>query len=342
MFDIKSRSSFMIGSMPQNNPDAALGVLEQFPLTIPTWPQLPKRSFKEGMIPQYSEGFPGIRVDEENKRIWLERDDSLIDRMTGFYEKVIADEKNFFSISAEYAAGLTLFLSGLENQNQKFEIIKGQVTGPFTFGLGLNDNDGKALWFDPQYKDIVLKGIGAKVKWLAGQLKKFADNVIILLDEPILSALGTPAYIGIQDQEVIDCLNEVIELLHGLGAAVGVHCCGNMDWGLLAKTAVDIISFDAYFFSDKLALYPREIGDFLERGGYLAWGIVPTSDHETLTKETAEGLRQAIDERIELFVKKGIPEQKIRNQMLLTPSCGIGTLSEQDSETVLSLLSNIK
>ena len=73
-------------------------------------------------------------------------------------------------------------------------------------------------------------------------VKKLGEKVIIFFDEPILSALVTPAYIGIQDEEVIQYLNEVIHPIQTMDVAVGIHCCGNMDWGLLAQTSVDIIS----------------------------------------------------------------------------------------------------
>ena len=224
----------------------------------------------------------------------------------------------------------------------KVPLIKGQVTGPFTFGLGLNDSNGKAVWFDATYRDVVIKGIIAKGLWLTGQLKRLAEHVIVFFDEPILSALGTPAYIGIQDEDVVNGLNEVITALHQADVTVGVHCCGNMDWGLLARTSVDIISFDAYFFADKLALYPEEMEAFLERGGKLAWGIVPTNDLDTLERETPQSLKQRITDTVQLFIKKGISEEKLLRQMVLTPACGLGSLTEEGSQKVLHLLSEIK
>lgn len=341
MIDIKSQSSLMIGSMPQKEPESALHLLEKYPLSIPTWPQLPKRSFKEGMIPQYCEAFPGIRVDEKEKRIWVQQDDQLFEEMAIFYEKVVSEEYSHFALSNEYAAGLHQFLNWSAQQSRR-PLMKGQVTGPFTFGLGLNDNSGKAVWFDPQYRDVVLKGVIAKALWLAAQMKGLAEHVILFLDEPILSALGTPAYIGIQDEDVEQGLNEVIAALHQVGVTVGVHCCGNMDWGLLTRTQVDIISFDAYFFADKLILYPDDIEAFLNRGGYLAWGMVPTNDLDTLKKETSASLRQKLAETIQIFIDKGINEGRLNRQMVLTPSCGIGSLNEEGSQKVLQLLAEIK
>ena len=341
MIGIKSQSSLMIGSMPQLDPESALRLLEKYPLSIPTWPQLPKRNFKEGMIQQYSEAFPGIRIDEIKKKIWVQQDEQLFEEMALFYEKIVAEDYSHFALSTDFASGLHHFLTVTAGQG-KLPLIKGQVTGPFTFGLGLNDNHGKAVWFDPQYRDVVIKGIIAKALWLTGQLKGLAEDVIVFFDEPILSALGTPAYIGIQDEDVLQGLNEVIAALHQVNVTVGIHCCGNMDWGLLSRTLVDIISFDAYFFADRLILYPEEIETFLQKGGRLAWGLVPTNDFDTLEQETPQTLKQKIADTMQMFVTKGISENILRQQMVLTPSCGIGSLTEEGSHKVLHLLSEIK
>jgi len=132
----------------------------------------------------------------------------------------------------------------------------------------------------------------------------------------------------------------VITAVQKEGALAGVHCCGNMDWGLLAETKIDIIAFDAYFFGDKIALYPEQINKFLERGGILAWGIVPTSDADVLNKETPDTLKEKYIELLNLYEQKGIKTDLIKNKVMLTPSCGMGSgsLSIKDTETVLELL----
>ena len=72
------------------------------------------------------------------------------------------------------------------------------------------------------------------------------------------------------------------------GGITGIHCCGNADWPLLFRTGVDIVSFDASSYLDKVLLYPRRDQGILHRGGSLAWGIVPTTGFTG--KETADSL----------------------------------------------------
>jgi methionine synthase II (cobalamin-independent) len=162
--------------------------------------------------------------------------------------------------------------------------------------------------------------------------------VLIFFDEPVLAALGTAAYMTIQDDDVINGLNEVSEIAHNAGALVGVHCCGNMDWGLLVSTKIDIIAFDAYFYGTKVALYPDKIQAFLERGGILTSGLVPTGDVEKLRAETRDSLKAKHESLIQEFVGKEIAENLLRERFLFTPSCGMGTLSKSDTAIVLKLL----
>lgn len=335
--NIPTKQTTIIGSMPHKNVQEAYDLLNRYAPSIPTWPQLPRRSFKEAMIPQFSEGFPGIKVDEANSRFWVEKDENLLDSLTLFFENVLSENLDAFSVSEEYAEGLHYFLQELSVGNARLPLIKGHVTGPFTFGLGLNDNNRKPVWFDEQYREVVLNGLRMKASWQIRELRKYSDNVIIFFDEPILSALGTPAYLGIQGDDVTRALNELIDSVHTMDAVAGVHCCGNMDWAILLATRLDIISFDAYFYGEKLALYSEEIKGFLERGGFLAWGMIPNIA-KNLKQENAHSLKDRFQRLIEKFVDNGMGEEQIYTHMLLTPSCGMGTLSTDEFKLLLELL----
>jgi len=63
----------IIGSMPHTDPELTCSRITKYLKDIPGWPQLPKRSFLENMNVQYSEGFPGLVVDTEEKRIFASR-----------------------------------------------------------------------------------------------------------------------------------------------------------------------------------------------------------------------------------------------------------------------------
>lgn len=327
----------IIGSLPFRTPAEALDLLERYPPAIPAWPQLPKRSFREGMVVQCSEGLPGIKFDDTERKIWIEQNEDLPNQYAVFYERVLSGDSEAFAMSADHAAGLTAFIERRSGE-KKVPVVKGQLAGPFTVGLSLGDQTGKTAWFDEQYRDILIKALTGKALWQAGRLGSLADKVIMFFDEPIFAALGTPAYIGISDDDVTDTYSEISRELRAAGVLVGIHCCGNMDWSLLTRASIDIISFDAYSFGDKVALYAPDIDAFLQKGGWLAWGIVPTGSPELVAKETSARLISKRDELVALFEGKGIARDRLMKQMLLTPSCGMGTLPAPSAERVLDLL----
>jgi hypothetical protein len=82
-------------------------------------------------------------------------------------------------------------------------------------------------------------------------------------------------------------------------------------------TKVDIVSFDAFGYFDKLLLYSGAVAGFLKRGGVPAAGIVPNTD--ALEEEDLEDrLGGILEAHRDLFVNGG----------LITASCGCAGLSE--------------
>jgi len=124
-----------------------------------------------------------------------------------------------------------------------------------------------------------------------------------------------------------------VSALKASGTIVGTHCCGNTDWSLLTETGVDILNFDAFLYRDSIGLYADSVADFLSRGGFLAWGIVP-SESEYL-RHSAEDLFALLTEGIEALAARGIPRDLLRQNLLLTTSCGLGMLKEEEAETAL-------
>jgi hypothetical protein len=179
----------------------------------------------------------------------------------------------------------------------------------------------------------------AKIRWQIDFLKPYAENIILFVDEPILSALGSTSYIGVKPEETKRLLEEVAEAIRHAGGIPGIHCCGNADWPVVITSNVNIISFDAYGYVDTVSIYPSEFTEFLRDGGYLAWGIVPTTD--SIKDETTDSLKKRFQESIERLSRL-IPEDLLLSRILLTPSCGTGSRSIEDTLKVFQLLRGLK
>lgn len=321
-----------IGSLPHRNPEEACDlILRTF--DIPFWPQLPGRSFKESMIVQYSEGMPYIRTNEKEQEAWVIRDGS--DELERFYES--CDENSKIAISEDYASGLHAFLRRIKGR--RFGILKGHVTGPLTFSLGLKDSYGRLVYFDEELREIASMLLRAKARWQIDILRQHSDNVIIFIDEPILSAVGSSAYLGVDSGEALRLLKDNVAAIEDAGGISGIHCCGRADWTTVIKSGVRIISFDAFEYFDTLAIYHEEIKDFLQGGGYLAWGIVPTS--ESINSVDIEKLMAMMSNNLEKLYRHVSPEL-VNSRILLTPSCGTGSRSIEETIKVFQLIMRLK
>jgi hypothetical protein len=321
-----------IGSLPHIEPREACKLILET-VDIPFWPQLPRASFLELMVPQYSEGMPFINVDIPTETVFVERNDS--DELERFYET--CKEGARIAISDDYARGLHTFLQLI--RGRRFGVLKGQITGPMTFTLGLKNRDGGLVYFDEELREVSLLLLQAKARWQIDQLRPHADSILLFIDEPILSALGGSTYLGVSREETLRLLRETATAISDAGAIPGIHCCANADWVLARESGAKLISFDAFHYFDSLAIYHNEIRGFLEEGGYLAWGIVPTTDD--IVKETPESLIHKFRTRFDRL-KEHIPADLLSSRTILTPSCGTGSRSLQETLKIFQLLIRLK
>jgi methionine synthase II (cobalamin-independent) len=321
-----------IGSMPHTDAKAACAQVIKYLKEIPCWPQLPRRSFKENMYAQYSQGFPGITVTGD--RLYVDRARDIDGPLEKLYAAYLEDDFAKYPVSADYAAGLHAFL-GLKGLSPV--AVKGQVTGPVTWGLTVADSDGKAIIYDDVLGDAVAKFLRLKAAWQEKELKKISPNTIIFVDEPYMASFGSVS-VPLSAEKVQSLVEEV---LRGIDGLKGVHCCGNTDWSVLLGTSVDIISFDAYNYAQSLSLYPKEVKALLDRGGAIAWGIVP-NEGASLGKETASSLKDRLEETMAPFTRHGVQFKQLLKQSLLTPSCTLASLDTPDaSARALELLAQL-
>ncbi len=320
------------GSLPHRDADQACALVAKYLPDIPAFPQLSKRDYRENMYTQCSEGFPGIEVTPD--KIFVNRQKDLTGQLAQFYTDYLANDFSRYGISFNYGTGLHTFL---KMKNLKPRAVKGQITGPVTWGLTITDESGKGVLYDETLGDVVPKFLRLKASWIEQELSKMNPNTIMFVDEPYMTAFGS---VGMQltKEQVVSYLEETFAGIKGLK---GTHCCGNTDWSILLQTSVDIISFDTYNYAESLAIYPDEVKKFLQRGGCIAWGIIPT-DAELVNKESINSLRDRLEAAIDLFAVKGIPRQQLFEQGLITPACGLGPIgSEAAAERALQLTAEL-
>ena len=332
----------LVGSLPVADHQAAADMVMQTTPEIPVWAQLPVHP-AEGMVPQFAPGMPGL-VDE-GERLYVDRaGDGFEGELAAFYEDYLAvtgDElplaASRFALGENVAGGFFTLLDRVRGMTPAPRAIKGQITGPITFGLGLKDQQGRATYYDPNVRDAAVKLLALKAVYQVRSFKEIGCPVIVFQDEPALAGYGSSELISISADEIAASLEEINDAVHAEGGLVGIHVCANTDWGLILATGIDIVNFDTFSYFDRFLLYGDQVKHFIGRGGIIAWGLVPTGSPEALEAATAASLVQRWETQYRALVDLGIDPQQLRAQSLISPSCGVGSLSLAQARKVLAL-----
>ena len=321
----------MIGSLPHKDQKRACALISQYLRDLPSWPQLPALNPLESMVTQFGEGFPGLTVAPDGK-VTAETSANFDSSLENLYAAYLDNNAGAFPISKTHALGLHEFLA-MDTLSPM--AVKGQITGPISFGLSVRDASGKAILYDSTLSDAAARLLYLKAKWQETELRRLSPRTIIFVDEPGLSAYGS-AFFSLPKEQVVALINDT---LAGIAGIKGIHCCGNTDWGIVTSTQTDILSFDAYGYASSLTLFPNEVKALLARGGAIAWGIVPTN--EALGKESVASLKDRLEEAMAPFTRHGVPYAHLKERALLTPSCGLATLTEDGAEQALKMLAEL-
>ena len=327
-----------IGSLPHKDPDLAVDLVMKFLPQIPFWPQLPKIDIRESMVIQFSQNFPCIKVTGDG--VYFDPKENQETELEKFYEQIIAHNLDYFKIGPDYAAGLYEFHEKLEKTDlSKIEFIKCHITGPFTVSSSIKDEEGVALLHNPVFMQVIQKGLTMKALWQIKHFGKFGKKIILFIDEPYLGAFGS-AYTPINRIDVVKVLTELTEAIKSENVLVGIHCCGNTDWSIFTEVnSIDIINFDAFGFLEKFMLYAQDLKGFVKRNGIICWGVVPTQ--EFTNREGAELFVKKLNSGIDALAQKGVDKDLLLNNLLVSPSCGLGTLEGEKSEKIFKLLSEV-
>ena len=331
-----SLAASSVGSFPHSDPENACSLILQYFPEIPVWPQLPGISLLEQMEIQYSEGFPCVVVDRARERMYFDTEEDSTSELEKFYENIIMENVDYFKISSEYARGIRAIETALNGTKiSKIKYFKMQVTGPVSFALTIVDENKRALYYNDVFRDVIVKGIAMKARWQMRRFKPISEKRICIIDEPILSAFGSSTYVSVKREDVVSMINEVVEAIHAEGGIAGIHCCGNTEWTIPIDAGVDIINFDAFEYAYSIVLYPQQIQKFLERGGVLSWGMIPTS--EKIGHYTTISLAYMFEQLIKDMVKRGVDKELLLRNSLMTASCGTGTVPVERAARIAQL-----
>jgi hypothetical protein len=325
-----------IGSVPFTDPEEAAALILTHLPEVPFWPQLVRLGFQEDMVAQGVRGLPGLRLDEVTRTVKTDPDQPRELALADFYEAVWLDDLSPFGLDLKEAQGFYTLCRLAAAAAHRPPALKGQVVGPVTFAGMVKDEPGKPILYDRELTQAASLGLARKAAWQAAKFRELGKEAIVFFDEPILTGFGS-AFFPISREEVVTILTDTLDAVRQPGPVlIGIHCCGNTDWSLLLKLPIDILSFDSYGYFDSLLLYDGHLEDFLARGGWLAWGLVPTGDE--LSREDEDSLWARFNSQVQQAAARGLDQHRLLSQALLTPACGLGYLSPDTAAQALALL----
>ncbi len=327
-----------IGSLPHSEPFEAVDMILSLFTEAPFWPQLPSIDFREGMMFQYVEGLPGVIVDEKAKKVTLDIEQAVmgLDELTAAFD---AGDVTLGAISPQYSQKLAAFRERLEAGLATAPVVlKGHVTGPVTLALGLETTfEERPAIYEPELARLVARLVGLKARFQELMFKELVPNAetLIFFDEPSMGSIGS-AVLNLDADLCVEILSTAMSTCEGMP---GIHCCGETDIGMLVDSGVEVINFDAYDYLDSVLAAGPAVRSFVEKGGKLAIGVVPSSlpHPKAVAEETVESLLARFGEVREALGGIGIDPQQLARQSFITPSCGTSGMSVELARKSLEL-----
>ena len=293
--------------MPHTDVNRALEMA--LSLDVPFWPQLPNYSYYEDMYVQAAEHFPGIVLDVEKRTLRFS-----MDKFVEELEEALLHFENaaMFDISETYSAVYHRFLA-LDLADRP--AIRGQLEGPISFGFNILDQNDRPILFDDTVRPFMLDFMAKRLNVQLERLKQLNSNAFMFVDEPGLQFLFS-AMAGYGD---LKAKGDLDQFFTQVNRPRGIHLCGNPDWDFLLNLDLDVLSLDVYTNAEIFSSYASSVSKFLDRGGVIVWGIVPTG-FEAFSKEGIPSLIQHLEDVWKVLWLKGVDREQLIERSMLSPA----------------------
>jgi len=316
--------------MPHTDVDRALELA--LSMDVPYWPQLPRYSYHEDMYVQASEHFPGIVLDMQQQTLRFS-----MDKFIQEIEETMShmDDPGYFDISETYSAVYHRFLK-MDMSDRP--AIRGQLEGPISFGFNVVDQDKRPIIFEDTVRPFMLEFMARRINVQLSRLKKINPNAFMFIDEPGLQFIFS-ALSGYNDVAARTDMENFFSLVE---RPRGVHLCGNPDWDFLLKLDLDVLSLDVYTNGEAFTAYAPSIKKFLDKGGIIVWGIVPTNI-ESFEKENVESLTKRLEGLWDSLAGRGIDRELLIINGMLSPAtcCLVNPDAEKTVEKAFSVVNEL-
>ncbi len=306
-FEPKCMTTAM-GIMPHKDPARALE--QALGLDIPFWPQLPRISFSEDMFAQLADGFPGVNINLEEKRVEFDTT-TFASELDAFSARMGDDD--LYAISDRNSKTYQHYL---KTDLSDRITIRGQLCGPINLGFRVVDEDKKPLIYNDDVRSLLFDFALGKINLQYRQLAQKHPQAFVWVDEPGLGWVFN-SYAGYNEFQAQDDYHNFLDGFEGPRA---LHLCLNVHLPYLFSLGLDILSIDAFQFETLPKGYSQDIADFLKGGGIISWGLVPT-ESVTLDPRTPEMLYNQLKGYWDVIAANSdISAEYVARQALIAPA----------------------
>jgi methionine synthase II (cobalamin-independent) len=313
-----------VGGLPHTDPVRAVDdVLAAFP-EVPYAPGLPNRGSFEQIVWNDASTLPGLEVAEGRLVVDLDADHAEAQERV-FLDFVGQDASVYGPGPENYSGLLELAARDLSSAS----VVKGQVTGPVTFGMQIVDRDKRPILYDEAYADLLAKMLALRARAIEEVLAATGvAETLVVLNEPYWASLGSTV-VPVSSETVRLAFEDIASLVEG---GLGIHCCSNTDWTFVMDLDPAVISLDAHQTAKEFLLYAEHAAAYIERGGVVAWGVVPADARLFVEESTATLFARmtAIREAMAEYVDEGL----LVRRSLITPSCGIRFATGEEADRI--------
>ena len=265
---------------------------------------------------QAADGIQGVSVHDDGT---LDLDLSLVDP-----EAPLRD----LDFAGDAYGGLRAFLTAVADRDGP---IKASLTGPVTLGVALH-----AAGLDA---DLAFAVAGSAVRRRAAALVDHLlqrvpqAELVVFIDEPAMACLTEQGF-PIGPTEGVDLVSGALAAVEHL-AVTGLHCCAPADYRLLLGAGPRILSIPV---DGGIERHAGLLGDHLDRGGWVAWGAVPTDGP---VGPTVERLWRRLCALWCELSAEGCDPVLLRTNAIITPVCGLAHHGITQAEQVMDLTSRL-
>lgn len=310
--------------VPYPDHRAALTALMRWTPNVVAWPVLTTE-------PDWwlaAVGFPGL-VNQTSVIDWV-----------AFETASEAHQLAFLRNDLQHAAVLS-FIRQVEGvpwdreERPEDRVLVISLFGPISLGLTLVDQDERPVLDNLMLREALAQHLRLRAGWLEQTVGDISATTLLAFDEPFWNALSSP-FMQYTEAEALLLVEECFGSVQSGRALIPY---GVSDWQRLIQSSLSLLVCQP---AERAALLAcgRQLNDYFERGGVVAWALVPGNPADR-SATSVDALKAEWEALVRYALDADVLTSRLLGGSLLTISSGLASASPADADAALELLAHV-